>query len=90
MGMALGLNPEASISLGWDQRLTRRTTLDGVPLAGTFLTEANLRIGTSYVYAPARTVELGLGIGLTRDAPDFYLSASFPFRLSLLGARQPQ
>jgi len=83
LGMAIGLNPDTSLSLGWNQRFSARTTFDGKPLPGTFLTEANLRIGTSYVYAPSRAVDVGLGIGLTRDTPDFQFSVAFPFRLSL-------
>ena len=87
MGMALGLNPDTSLSLGWSQRISARTTFNGTPLPGTFLSEANLRIGTSYLYAPSRAVDIGLGIGLTRDAPDFNFSMAFPFRMSLLRPR---
>jgi hypothetical protein len=83
LGLALGLNSETSLSLGWSQRFSARTTFNRAPLAGTFLTEANLRISTSYVYAPSRAVDVGLGIGLTRDAPDFQFSLAFPFRFSL-------
>jgi tetratricopeptide (TPR) repeat protein len=47
----------------------------------------DVRIGTSYVYAPSRAVDIGLGIGLTRDAPDFNVSVAFPFRFSLAPRR---
>jgi hypothetical protein len=92
LGLALGLNPDASVSVGWSQRFNARTTLDGTALPGTSLTEATLRLGASYIYAASRAVDVGLGIGLTRDAPDFNFSVSFPFRRSLLPekARRPQ
>ena len=83
LGMALGLNPDTSVSLAWSQRFTASTTFNGAPLPGTFLTEASLRIGASYVYGPARTVDVGLGIGLSRDVPDFNISVAFPFRIAL-------
>lgn len=92
MGLALGLNPDTSLSLGWNQRFSARTTFNRDALPGTFLTEANLRIGISYVYATSRAVDVGLGIGLTRDAPDFNVSLAFPFRFSLMrrAVAQPQ
>jgi hypothetical protein len=77
------LNSDTSLSLGWSQQFSARTTFNRAPLPGTFLTEASLRISTSYVYAPSRAVDVGLGIGLTRDAPDFHFSLAFPFRFSL-------
>lgn len=89
LGMAIGLNPETSVSAGWSQRFSSRTTLDGVPVPGTFVTEATLRIGTSFVYAPSRAVDVGLGIGLTRDTPDFNVNVAFPFRLPSFGRSVP-
>ena len=77
------------MSTGSSQRFSSRSTLDGVPLPGTFLTEAMLRIGTSYAYAPSRAVDLGLPIGLTRDSPDFYVHVTFPFRLPSFGRSVP-
>ena len=83
LGAALSVNPEASFNIGWDQRFTRKTTLNSTPLPGTFLTGATLRLGTSYVYAAGRAIDLGIGVGMTRDVPDFQFSISTPFRFSL-------
>lgn len=80
LGMALALNLESSISFGWDQRFTGRTSLDGGRVPGSFLSEGTLRIGSSYVVAPRRSVDVNLGIGLTRDVPDFQFSFALPFR----------
>jgi hypothetical protein len=83
LGAALSVNPEASFNIGWDQRFTRKTTLNDNPLPGTFLTGATLRFGTSYVYSAGRAIDLGIGVGMTRDVPDFQFSISTPFRFSL-------
>jgi hypothetical protein len=83
VGAALSVNPVASLNFALDQRFTRSTSLDGKSLPGTYLSEAVLQLGTAYVYAPGRSIELGLGIGLSRGAPDFQLSVNFPLRFSL-------
>ena len=82
VGAALAVNPEASLNFAFDQKFTRSTSLNGVSLPGTYLSAAVFRVGTSYVYAPARSVDLGLGIGLSRGAPNFQFSVSFPLRFS--------
>jgi hypothetical protein len=83
LGTALSVNPEASLNFALDQRFTRAASLDGKSLPGTYLSEAVLRLGTSYIYAPGRSVDFGLGIGLSRDSPDFQFSVNFPLRFSL-------
>jgi len=83
VGTALSVNPEASLNFALDQRFTRSTSLDGKSLPGTYLSEAVFHVGTSYIYAPGRSVDLGLGIGLSRGAPNFQFSVNFPLRFSL-------
>lgn len=84
VGTALAVNPEASLNFALDQRFTRSTSLNGKSLPGTYLSEAVFHIGTSYIYAAGRSVDLGLGIGLSRGAPNFQFSVNFPLRFSLL------
>ena len=83
VGTALSVNPEASLSFALDQRFTRSTSLNGQSLPGTYLSAAVFQVGTTYVYAPGRSIDLGLGIGLSRGAPDFQFSVNFPLRFSL-------
>ena len=83
MGAALSVNPVASLNLALDQRFTRSTSLNGKSLPGTYLTNAVLQVGTTYIYSQGRSVDLAVGIGLSRGAPDFQLSVDFPFRFSL-------
>lgn len=83
LGSILALNTETSVTLGWDQRFTRETKLNGIPLPASYLVEGSLRIGTSYMYAPGRTMDLSFGVGLTPDTPNLQFSVGFPFRRTL-------
>jgi hypothetical protein len=70
LGSILALNPETSMTLGWDQRFTRATQLNGVDVPASFLLEGTLRLGTTHLYAPGKTVDLSFGVGLTPDTPN--------------------
>ena len=83
LGSVLALNPETSMTVGWDQRFTRQAKLNGQPLPASYLVEGSLRIGTSYMYAPGRMVDLSFGVGLTPDTPNLQFSVGFPFRRTL-------
>jgi hypothetical protein len=83
MGSILALNTETSVTLGWDQRFTRETKLNGNLVPASYLVEGSLRIGTSYMYAPGRTADLSFGVGLTPDTPNLQFSVGLPFRKML-------
>ncbi len=83
LGSILALNPETSMTLGWDQRFTRETYLNGNPIPASYLVEGTLRVGTSYLYAPGRTIDLSFGIGVTPDTPNLQFSVGFPIRRAL-------
>jgi hypothetical protein len=87
IGSILALNPEVSMTVGWDQRFTRSTTLNGTDIPASYLVEGTLRLGTSYVYAPGRTLDLSFGVGLTPDTPNLQFSVGLPFRTTLWGPR---
>jgi hypothetical protein len=88
LGSILALNPEVSMTVGWDQRFTRSTQLNGVDIPASYLVEGTLRLGTSYVYAPGKIVDLSFGVGLTPDTPNLQFSVGVPFRTTLWGPRQ--
>lgn len=83
LGSILALNPETSMTIGWDQRFTRATLLNGQSIPASYLVEGSLRLGASYMYAAGRTVDLSFGVGLTPDTPNLQFSVSFPFRRTL-------
>jgi hypothetical protein len=80
LGSVLSLNPETSMTVGWDQLFTREAKMNGTPLAASYLVEGTLRIGTSYMFAPGRLLDVTMGVGLTPDTPNLQFSVSFPFR----------
>jgi hypothetical protein len=90
IGSILALNPETSMTMGWDQRFTRGTHLNGIGLPSTSLVEGTLRLGISYLYAPRRTIDLSFGVGLTPDTPNLQFSVGLPFRMSLWGPNRGQ
>lgn len=78
-GMGLALNEKSSISFGYDHSIVGRTRInaENAPKSqrvhlGTFL------VGYSHRLAPNKTLNLSLGIGTTRDAPDTQLSLRIP------------
>ena len=83
LGSILALNPETSMTIGWDQRFTRSTTLNGQTVPSSSLVEGSLRLGMSYLYAPGKTIDLSFGVGLTPDTPNLQFSVGLPFRYSL-------
>ena len=83
VGSVLAINPQTSMTMGWDQRFTRVTQLNGMDIPASYLVEGTLRLGTSYLIAPGRTVDLGFGVGLTPDTPNLQFSVGFPFRVGL-------
>jgi hypothetical protein len=68
------------MTVGWDQLFTREAKMNGTPLAASYLVEGTLRIGTSYMFAPGRLLDVTMGVGLTPDTPNLQFSVSFPFR----------
>ena len=83
LGSILSLNPETSMTIGWDQRFTRSTTLNNQVIPASFLVEGSLRLGVSYLYAPGRTIDLSFGVGLTPDTPNLQFSVGLPIRRAL-------
>jgi hypothetical protein len=83
LGSVLAINPETSMTVGWDQLFTRQSKLNGQALPASYLVEGSLRIGTSYMYAPGRMVDLSFGVGVTPDTPNLQFSVGFPFRRTL-------
>lgn len=83
LGSVLSLNPETSMTIGWSQQFTREAKMNGQPLPASYLVEGSLRIGTSYMFAPGRLMDITFGVGLTPDTPNLQFAVSFPFRRSL-------
>lgn len=79
-GMAIALNMDTSLSLGWEQRITERTRIEGRSIPGSYLTSGSLTFGVSHTTYSGNTYDLSASIGLTRDSPDAQISLGFPIR----------
>jgi Putative MetA-pathway of phenol degradation len=83
LGSILAVNPETSLTMAWDQTITRGTTVEGLRIPGSYLVGGTLRLGASYIYSPGKIIDLSLGIGLTRDVPNLQFTVGMPLRFAL-------
>jgi hypothetical protein len=82
LGMGLSLNEKASISIGYDQAFVGRTQQNGDPLPGSArATLGSLLIGGSYRFNEKETLNVTLGVGVTRDTPDTTITVRVPITL---------
>ncbi|WIG56245.1 MAG: TolA-like membrane protein [Rhodanobacteraceae bacterium] len=82
VGVGLALNDRASISLGYDQSFVGATRVNGQTLAGSTRTVlGSLLVGGSYKINDHRTLNVALGVGVTRDTPDVTLTIRVPITL---------
>lgn len=82
LGMGLSLNEKASISIGYDQSFVARTSQNGKPLPGSArATLGSLLIGGSYRFNDKETLNVTLGVGITRDTPDSTITVRLPITL---------
>lgn len=79
VGMGLALNEKAAISLGYDQSIVGRTKQNGEEVAGAVrVTLGTLLLGGTYRFSDKVSLNMALGVGVTRDTPDLTLTARVP------------
>ena len=81
LGLSFALNLETSLSIGWSQSWVENTRVDGATIGGSFERPGSLRLGATYIPTAGRSIDFGLNIGVTDDAPDVEISLAFPWRL---------
>lgn len=80
LGMGLGLNERASFSVGYQHSVVQKTLIDGSAPPGAITNQlGTLLLGWSYRYAPSQSLNMTLGVGVTRDTPDIQLTLRQPF-----------
>ena len=78
-GMGLALNDKASLSLGYDHNSVGRMKQNGVAVPGSVRTQlGTLVVGYSYRLRENRSLNVSLGVGVTRDTPDVSLTVRVP------------
>lgn len=78
-GMGLALNERASFSIGYEHTIYGKTKVNGSTPSTELTTQlGSLLIGYSYRLSSNKTLNLALGIGATRDAPDVQVNLRMP------------
>jgi hypothetical protein len=80
LGAVLAVSPSTSMTFGLSQLFRERSRIDSGGLPGTDTNGASLQLGFDRVLTPKLLLDLTLGVGLTRDAPDYTFQISLPFR----------
>lgn len=79
LGMGLALNEKAAISIGYDHSLIGRTESNGEALPGAVRVQlGTLMLGGSYRFNRRVSLNVALGVGVTRDTPDTTLMVRVP------------
>lgn len=83
LGFGFALNPRFSFSLGYEHTyiMPMRWVLDGVVNRSSRLQVGSLLLGMSYRLTPRKTLNFGVDVGATRDAPDVSVVVRLPFSL---------
>ncbi len=78
-GMGLALNERAAVSFGYDQSIVDRTKQNGEDAPGAVrIVLGTLVIGGSYRLSERASLNVALGVGVTRDTPDVSLAVRVP------------
>jgi len=79
VGMGLALNEKAAISIGYDQSLVGKTKQNGEDTPGAVrVILGTLVLGGSYRLSDRTSLNVALGVGVTRDTPDVSLNVRVP------------
>ncbi|MFC3816206.1 transporter [Lysobacter sp. GCM10012299] len=79
LGMGLALNEKASISLGYDTSLVGKTEQNGKDSPGSVrVTLGTMLLGGTYRFNDKVSLNVALGVGVTRDTPDVTFTARVP------------
>lgn len=80
VGLGFAINDKASVSVGYDHVSIGRARQNGQTLPGSIRTQlGTIMVGFSYRVDHHRTVNISIGGGLTRDAPDVGMMVRVPF-----------
>jgi long-subunit fatty acid transport protein len=79
VGLGLALNEKAAISIGYDHSIVDRTEQNGEPLPGSVrVMLGTLLLGGSYRFNDHMSLNVSLGVGVTRDTPDTTFMVRLP------------
>jgi hypothetical protein len=76
----LAAGPGVSLRAGFGMSFTGEAEVEGEEVAGSGRTEGVLSLGTGVTVAPGALLDVGVGIGVTDDAPDVAARAALAYR----------
>lgn len=82
LGMVFALNLDTSMSYGFQLSAVDETKINAIDIPGSNLLTSLFTIGVSRIFSDKTSMDLQIGIGLTRDSPDIQVSISFPYSVN--------
>jgi hypothetical protein len=76
----LAAGPGVSLRTGFAMSFTDEADVDGEEVAGSGRTEGVLSLGTGVTLSPSTLLDVGVGIGVTDDAPDVTARVALAYR----------
>lgn len=76
----LAASPDTSLSLGFQQSFSQDAEVDGRTIDNSDSTQGVLTLGASSILGQGLLLNFTLGVGLSEDAPDYFIRLSLPFR----------
>jgi hypothetical protein len=80
LGTSIALSNAMALSFGYDQRWVGTTQVNGATSAGSTLEIGTFKVGSTFAFAKNKSLDISLGMGLTRDAPSYSLTVAMPIR----------
>jgi hypothetical protein len=80
LAAVLAAGPDVSLRAGFAMSFTDEAEVDGKEVAGSGRTEGVLSLGTGLTLSPSTLLDVGVGIGVTDDAPDVTARVALAYR----------
>lgn len=79
----LATSPDTSMSMGIDQSFSKKTRINGITIAGSDQVSGMLMLGATSMVGKHTLLSINMGKGLTKGAPDYFISVAVPMRFEL-------
>jgi hypothetical protein len=83
IGTVLAASPDTSLSLSLQQTFSNEVKVAGQKIAGSDQVSSVLVVGASSVLGRGVLLSFNAGVGLTDDAPDYFVGVSLPIRFNV-------
>jgi hypothetical protein len=80
LGGSLAVSPDTSLSVSFLQDFRTDTTVDKAPIGGSDQVASVVQFGLDQVLSRNILLDVSVGVGVTRDAPNYTFAVSLPIR----------